>query len=123
MRNAVVILLALILHLSTFLNVGIGLYYYLNKEYIAQQLCENRNRPEMHCNGKCYLTKQLHTAEKAQQNAGSQVVKEKEEIIAEQQELPQVKVGRFADDALLYSLCKFDLLKGTHTSQLRPPIS
>lgn len=123
MRNAVVIILAVIIHLSTFLNVGIGLYFHINKEFIAQQLCENRNKPEMHCNGKCYLTKQLHKAEKAQQNAGSQVVKEKEEIIAEQQELPQVKTGGLAKEVLPYSLCKFDLLKGTHTTQLRPPIS
>jgi hypothetical protein len=25
--------------------------------------CENKNRPELHCNGKCYLAKQLQKAE------------------------------------------------------------
>ena len=32
----------------------------LNKEYIIQNLCENRFKPDLNCNGKCYLVKQLH---------------------------------------------------------------
>ena len=35
------------------------LEYNLNKEYIASVLCENRNKPELACNGKCYLNKKL----------------------------------------------------------------
>ncbi|PHR69274.1 MAG: hypothetical protein COA67_11135 [Lutibacter sp.] len=33
--------------------------YNLNKEYIVSVLCENRNKPELACNGKCYLEKRL----------------------------------------------------------------
>lgn len=33
--------------------------YELNKNYIAKVLCVNRDKPEMHCNGKCYLKKKL----------------------------------------------------------------
>lgn len=32
----------------------------LNKEYIIENLCENRFKPELNCNGQCYLAKQLH---------------------------------------------------------------
>ena len=35
----------------------------LNKNYIASELCENRDKPMMHCNGKCYLMKKLKQAE------------------------------------------------------------
>jgi len=31
----------------------------MNHKYIATKLCENRNKPWMHCNGKCYLMKKL----------------------------------------------------------------
>lgn len=31
----------------------------LNKDYIAAKLCENRDKPVMQCNGKCYLSKKL----------------------------------------------------------------
>ncbi len=33
--------------------------YYANYEYIAAVLCENRDKPYLECNGKCYLEKQL----------------------------------------------------------------
>jgi hypothetical protein len=33
--------------------------YKLNKEFIAKNLCENRNKPQMKCEGKCHLQKQL----------------------------------------------------------------
>ena len=38
--------------------------YYSNKEYIASVLCENRDKPALACNGKCYLEKQLKKANK-----------------------------------------------------------
>lgn len=34
-------------------------YYRLNHRYIATQLCVNRDRPAMHCNGKCFLHHEL----------------------------------------------------------------
>lgn len=34
-------------------------WYQVNKTYIAQKLCENRNKPKMHCNGKCQLRKKM----------------------------------------------------------------
>ena len=33
--------------------------YTINKDYIAKNLCENRNRPTLHCNGKCQLMKKM----------------------------------------------------------------
>ena len=43
---------------------GTLLYYRANKDYIARVLCENRAKPQLHCDGKCYLAKKL----KAQQD-------------------------------------------------------
>jgi len=44
----------------------------INQSYIAAKLCENRDKPMMHCKGKCYLKKKLKQAEekeKSQENA------------------------------------------------------
>lgn len=41
------------------------IWYVVNKEYVAQKLCENKDLPMMDCNGKCYLAKQLVKAESA----------------------------------------------------------
>lgn len=33
------------------------LIYYTNYDYIVTELCENKDKPEMECHGKCYLKK------------------------------------------------------------------
>ena len=33
--------------------------YFSNQDYIASVLCENKDKPWVSCNGKCYLTKQI----------------------------------------------------------------
>ena len=33
--------------------------YFLNLDYYANELCENRNSPEKNCNGVCQLSKEL----------------------------------------------------------------
>lgn len=67
--------------LQTFVQVGIGVYYHFNKVYITQKLCENRNNPKLHCNGHCYLSKQLKKAEE-KENKSAKGLCEKEEIIS-----------------------------------------
>jgi hypothetical protein len=41
----------------------------VNQSYIAKNLCINREKPMMHCNGKCYLSKKLKQQEKQDQQA------------------------------------------------------
>ncbi|WP_072995728.1 hypothetical protein [Epilithonimonas mollis] len=33
--------------------------YVVNYDYISDVLCINKKKPELHCNGKCYLGKEL----------------------------------------------------------------
>ncbi|MEG0369429.1 MAG: hypothetical protein RR593_05460 [Hungatella sp.] len=33
--------------------------YAVNYNYIVNTLCVNKSKPEIHCNGKCYLSKEL----------------------------------------------------------------
>lgn len=40
----------------------------LNRNYIAGKLCENRNKPWMHCNGKCYFMKKIKQAEEKERS-------------------------------------------------------
>jgi len=35
------------------------LEYVFNYDYIVKELCENKAKPEMQCNGKCHLMKEL----------------------------------------------------------------
>ena len=33
--------------------------FWMNRAFIAEHLCENRDRPEMNCEGMCFLQKQM----------------------------------------------------------------
>jgi hypothetical protein len=38
----------------------------MNQKYIAANLCVNRNKPWLHCNGKCYFMRKIAEAEQKQ---------------------------------------------------------
>lgn len=40
-------------------HVGYFAYFQLNIDYIIEKYCVNKDVPEMSCNGKCHLSKQL----------------------------------------------------------------
>jgi hypothetical protein len=70
--------------LIAYLFSGFGGYYpivdyLINKDYIAEHYCVNKDKPEMECDGKCYLIKQLHQASEDHEKPTS-VVSLKEEI-------------------------------------------
>ncbi len=58
---SILLLLAMIsAHFSrSFVYAG----FEINKSYIVAELCENRDKPSLNCNGKCFLKKKLQAAE------------------------------------------------------------
>jgi hypothetical protein len=69
LRVLATILLFTSIFLQTFTSFVIQAEYLLNKSYIANNLCVNKDKPAMHCNGKCYLSKKLKEQEKQDQQA------------------------------------------------------
>lgn len=47
------------------------LEYIVNYDYIVKELCENKEKPELKCNGKCHLAKQLAKAAEEDKNTSS----------------------------------------------------
>jgi hypothetical protein len=60
--------LIFLLIVHTLFQVFIVGDYILNQDFIAKNLCENIEKPELKCNGKCHLTKQLKTTETSDTN-------------------------------------------------------
>jgi len=81
LKQVTTILLALLIFLQPFSKIWIVLSFKINQDYIAKNLCENRAKPTMHCNGKCQLMKKLKQAEKEEQNQLPQTFKEKSELL------------------------------------------
>lgn len=42
--------------------------YIVNYDYIVKELCENKAKPELQCNGKCHLMKDLAKASENENN-------------------------------------------------------
>ncbi|MDB5021541.1 MAG: hypothetical protein JWQ28_2668 [Pedobacter sp.] len=70
LNRCLAILLLVALIGSSLSRVFVYAGFEANQSYIAKVLCENKSRPWMHCNGRCYLMKKLKEAtekEKKQQ--------------------------------------------------------
>lgn len=61
MKHYVILLVASIMLVKPLWPI---MEYVINYDYIANVLCENKNRPQLQCNGKCYLAKQLEKEQK-----------------------------------------------------------
>ena len=61
----ILMLLLLVQTFSTWITI---IDFKINQNYIAARLCQNRNRPKLHCNGNCVLMKKMRQQEKQEQN-------------------------------------------------------
>ena len=60
-------------------RISIYADYMINKDYISEVLCVNRDEPEMHCNGECHLKSEIEKEEKSEKSPIN-TVKDKNEI-------------------------------------------
>lgn len=70
MRQAAAYILVLLICVQSFYQAGLVSWFYANQSAIAIAHCVNLNKPQLHCNGKCFLAKKLKDAEK--ENAAGQ---------------------------------------------------
>jgi hypothetical protein len=94
--------------------------YSLNKTYIANVLCENKDNPTMHCNGKCYLSKKLQEAEKQQSPANQKTLPEIQLFIATGNTELSSRVGTLISCA--YGRYHKQLTSIYHRNIFRPPV-
>jgi len=72
MRRFIVFFLIINILATNFLWVIVFAGFQVNKEFIVRTSCVNRNRPWLHCNGKCALKKKLLEAEKKERQQENQ---------------------------------------------------
>jgi hypothetical protein len=58
-RKILAFILLLALTAQCLGTLGVLTWFGVNRSYIANILCENKDKPEMHCNGQCVLMKKL----------------------------------------------------------------
>ncbi|MBV1888364.1 MAG: hypothetical protein KUG51_03650 [Urechidicola sp.] len=80
--------------------------YQTNKEYIASVLCENRNKPELACNGKCYLNKK---------------VKESHDEKHRDHSIPQIDLSKYPISLIDFTSSEFKKDEAYNTTQFLTP--
>src|ERR1043165_1467651 len=57
----------ILLQSASLLLIDVG--YNANHSYIAAALCVNRDKPQMHCDGKCFLKKELRNQQEKESSS------------------------------------------------------
>jgi hypothetical protein len=120
LKGIIAITLTLSILASNLVNVSIGLYYHFNKEYISKQLCVNRNNPQMHCNGHCFLSKQLKKAEQNEKRS-AQFIKEKDEIAPDNSALSKLNYFPVYRPQSFLSFNSTLYVSGSNNPLIKPP--
>jgi hypothetical protein len=78
LRKCTAFFLLLAFAASTFSRAVIVVGFYANQDYIAKNLCENRDKPMLHCCGRCLLRKRLANQDKQDKNSPERETNNKE---------------------------------------------
>lgn len=95
MKRIVALLLFLAMQVPLMNQWGAVAYYRVNQDYIAKNLCENRDKPMLDCNGQCYLAKQLKAAEEKEQKSNSERLEKMPEVVLSFQAIQPVFTASF----------------------------
>ncbi len=92
---------------QTFDRFGLITYYYLNKEYITEFFCINKEKPELSCNGKCYLSSELKKQEKEKSNLPIRVIENKDIqfVLEDFRSLSNQKLIAYLNSSIFFYLC------------------
>jgi hypothetical protein len=75
LRRCIACFLILALITANFSRLFIYAGFELNRNYIASKLCENRDKPWLHCGGRCYFVKKIKQAEEKDKSGERQTQK------------------------------------------------
>lgn len=80
MKKYIAILLLLVMQSSLLNQWSMVMYYQVNRNFIAQNFCVNKDKPKLNCNGQCYLAKQLKQQEEKETKSNSEKLEKLPEI-------------------------------------------
>lgn len=76
MKRVLLYLLSTLMLIQACWGIMIISAFYINRDYIAQYLCENRDAPQLHCQGTCVLMKKMKKAREDERKNTENKIKE-----------------------------------------------
>ena len=122
MKKKLSIFFLVILSLPALYKVGFFTFYQLNKAYITENYCVNKDRPITMCYGSCFLEKGLTLADQVPNpdSLVSTLKFEIQEFLVDDVMVPT----RFAEIILTFSFLPTpSITEGVHSSIFRPPLA
>jgi hypothetical protein len=89
---------------STFSKAVIVADFYVNQDYIAKNLCENRDQPMKHCCGRCLLRKRLAREDNQEKNNPERRMDGNQEVLFFCEAAQGLTPPTFSDIPLSYAL-------------------
>lgn len=126
-KQHIALLLFALVSIKTLLVPVVYLDFELRKEYIIKNLCENRFKPQLHCDGKCYLAKRLQKV--AENDARNETEKQTDgfkkiiEDTFEEIDFSFTRLLSMTEPDRLYSTFQSPLSPAHLSLPIKPPIS
>lgn len=122
-KHTLILFLASVMLLQGICGGLVWIHFQMNKQYIAENLCENRDKPEMQCEGHCQLRKNLKKAETEDSSTPIPKTTKAEVIICERIDFPEIKPA-LTEYLIHSSSSENEDIKDSQPSRLfRPPIA
>jgi hypothetical protein len=102
LRQCTTFLLPLAFAASTFSKAVIVVDFYADQDYIAKNLCENRDKPMMHCCGRCQLRKRLNREADQDKNNPERRAENKQEVLFLDETAPMLRAPVLGSVTLPY---------------------
>ncbi len=74
-RSLTIVLLAFTILSANFSRLFVFAGFELNRDYIAAELCVNKDKPELNCNGRCFLAEKLKKAQEKEKKQEKELQK------------------------------------------------
>jgi len=102
-------------------KLGLITYFQMNREYIAQVLCINKEKPASTCNGQCFLKMKLGLVEEPTEGATRAPLKAQVEILLFIISKNNFKFDRIPTQTETNTSYLFDWLNITLANPFHPP--
>lgn len=103
------------------INMIIIVDFNINQDYIAEVLCINKDKPEMKCNGKCHLKKELKKTEDPVENPKTEFVQLRNEILYYQHPQKTIRDIILAEPKSKFITTNSDCYKSDYVSNIFHP--
>ena len=110
MKQGIAFILLISFSLMTFSKAFTFVAFYANQDAIIERFCINKNKPQLLCNGKCFLSKQIKEQEK----------KDAEHFITQ---LSKIEIAYRPYETCAGHKPGFSLIKRVYTIKADPPLA